>query len=147
MNLPGFTAETSLYRSGHHYRSRNSMVSQDLVVPAFPWDSPQINVRYQPPQPPFGRGFPGTLTITGTNFSPNEDLLLTITNCASGGIPCRTGAHTTKSFSYCNRWDCRFYFGGEFHQTVPIFCGGDTTVTVQDPAGNVIATGTTSLPC
>jgi hypothetical protein len=145
MNMPGFTAEASLNGVGRHYRSRGTPVSRDRIIPAFPWDPPQINLSYQPP---FISGFAGTLTITGQNFAPDVDLTLTITNCAEGGLPCKASAHTSKSFDYCpHPWSCRRYFGGEFHTTVPVLCGGDTTVTAQYPFGPVIATGTTGLPC
>jgi len=132
----------------NYYRSRNTVTSDNQVVPAFLWDAPQIKVSYQPPKPPYGRGFPGTLTVTGQNFSPNTDLLLTITNCGGGGLPCRTSVHTTQSYFYCPHYpQCRYYIGGEFYTTIPIYCGGDTTVTAQDGTGNELAIGATSLPC
>jgi len=146
MNMPGFTAEVSFYRAGRRYRSRQATPAQDRVVPAFPWDPPQINVSYQAPQPPLGEGFPGTLVITGENFAPDAEVTVTADNC-SGAFHDRTQVHTSPSFDYCpNPLFCRHYFGGEFSATIPCFCGGASSVTANDTVGN-FATGAADLPC
>ncbi len=147
MKLPGFTGEASLYKSNHCYRSRSIVVSSGPIVPAFSLNQPQIKVSYQPPQPPYGRGFPGTLRITGQNFAPDVNLLLTITNCAEGDFPVGLVFTLQRAALLPESPELPLLLWGEFNKTIPIFCGGDTTVKVQDQAGDVKATGTTSLPC
>jgi hypothetical protein len=145
MTMPGFTAEASLNGVSRRYRTHATPVSSDRIIPAGPGDPPQIKLSYQRPSIP---GFPGLLTITGQNFAADVDVALTLSNCAEGGISCRSSAHTSKPFNYCTHpWSCHRYLGGEFNTTVPILCGGDTTVTVQYPFGPPVATGTTGIPC
>jgi hypothetical protein len=147
MNMPRFTAEASLNSAGRRYRSLATRASRDGVVPAFPWDPPQIGVSYQPPRPPFGEGFPGTLKITGQNFAADAAVVVSAGNCSEGGVAVMAEAHTSKSSSYCpNPLHCYYQFGGQFSVTVPCYCGGDSTATARDAAGNV-ATGTVGLPC
>jgi hypothetical protein len=149
MIIPRFTAEASLDVSRGCYRScaLAAAASPDRVLPAFPWDPPQITVAYRPPSFPFGPGFPGTLIVTGDNFAPDVDVTIRASNCGEGGVGVGADAHTTKSFDYCpHPWDCRRYFGGHFSASVSCFCGGISNVEARDTAGNA-ATGVANLPC
>src|SRR5690348_5009097 len=87
MNMPGFTAENSLYKTVELHRFARTSSQIGEAFPAFwPIDPPDITLTWQP--------FPSTLTITGENFAPDSDVLLTIDNCDA--FRDRTLAHTTK---------------------------------------------------
>jgi len=185
MSAPGFTAEASVYKvTGHYYAMsiRDRARSREGVVATFPmadtglgggvavgtrvtegplhsWTLnpiPQINVTYQRPQPPFGQGFPGTLTITGQNFARNVEVTLTIDNCESSRL--RTTAYTSPDRFACLAvppYTCFTIPGGSFTTTVACYCGGPGTalcpvavacVEARDTSGN-IANGTTAIPC
>jgi hypothetical protein len=171
MSTPGFTAETSLYTSsGQYYGARASGQDGVGLQPAapitfgnlcqrFPWlcqIQPSLSVTYQPPQPPFGKGFPGTLIITGNNFASNSDVTLTIDNCSA--FRERTMVHTSSDRSACLAvppYTCFTIPGGSFTTSIQCYCGGTGTplcpgavacVEAQDASGDK-ATGTTAIPC
>jgi hypothetical protein len=180
MNMPGFTAEAGLQRSRNRYCGQWVGAGGDVMAPAAPitgiipilniceiapWlcvISPELNVSYQPPQPPEGQGFPGTLTIEGQNFASDVDVTLTICNCDLD--PYRTIVHTSQDRYACLAvppYTCFTIPGGSFTTTVPCFCGGGTgiacggppvinqatvMVTAQDANGNS-ASGSTGNPC
>jgi hypothetical protein len=145
INMPGFAAAASLYGPSGYYCTGKTTTPFNGVVAAFPWDPPIINVTYQPPRPPFGRGFPGMLTVTGQNFNSDADVQLTINNCTVN--PYRLFVHTSKTLESCRHpWDCTLYLGGSFSMTVPCYCGGAAGVEAIDQSGNK-ANGTTGLPC
>jgi hypothetical protein len=94
---------------------------------------PQISVTYQPPQYPYGHGFPGTLTVTGQNFTRDVDVLLTIDNCDVN--PYQFPVHTSAAL-------------GNFNKSVPCFCPGTATVKAVDTATGDQANGAANLvPC
>jgi hypothetical protein len=151
MKMPTFSAAASLYGTSRRYRSRHTGGASNNVVPAFPWDPPEISVTWQQPPYPFGRGFAGTLTITGQNFTPDADIHGRIHGC--GAFDYALSAHTSPSFDFCpHPWDCRHYFGGSFTTAVSCVCGGtasaplSASVEASDPAGNT-AVGAADIPC
>ena len=106
----------------------------------------EITVTYQPPQPPLGPGFPGTLTIQGQNFASNVDVALTICNCDLTPFPIT--AHTSTSGSFTTTATCNCGGGG-----TGLACGGPLTitqaivlVTAQDTSGNT-ESGSAANPC
>jgi len=170
MSTPGFSAETSLYPSRGQYCSA-TVSGQDGVLQPASWISvidicarfpslcqpvPTIKVTYQPPQPPYGEGFPGTLTITGQNFAPDTDVTLTIDNCDFSAL--RTMVHTSSDRSACLAvppYTCFTIPGGSFTTSVSCFCGGSGTVLcpgavacveAQDLSGDT-AEGSTPINC
>jgi len=146
MRLPRFTAETSLYEGSGQYRSGPTGAPSGHIVAAALWDPPQISLAYIPPRPPFGTGFPGTLIVTGDNFTPNSTVHLEIENCSSDRLADDVG--TTPSSQICrDPLHCYFSPGGHFDKGIPCFCGGTGTVTAIDATGPR-ATATVNLdPC
>jgi hypothetical protein len=139
MTIPGFTAEASLFKASRQYHVTRLRVWSDRVAAAFPWDPPQLTVSYRP-------GFPGTLTVSGQNFTPDVDVLLTISNCEVN--PYQFTVHTTKRFSYCpHPWNCRYYYGGDFTTAVGCYCGGTATVEAIDGQSGNTASAAAGLPC
>jgi len=146
MTLPGFTAEAGLQRSRTQYSGQSRGEGGAFVAPAvpitapiqifnlcqrFPWlcvPSPQLNVSYQPPQPPHGQGFPGTLTIEGQNFASGVDVTLNICNCDLN--PYQITAHTSADRMACLAvppYTCFRIPGGSFTTAVQCYCGGGGT--------------------
>jgi hypothetical protein len=92
---------------------------------------PQVHVTYQPPQPPYGHGFPGTLTVTGTNFTPGGKVHLRIDNC--------------DAFPY--GFDVSAPIGS-FSTSVACYCPGTATVEAFDYATGLKGNGAAALvPC
>ena len=183
MTLPGFTAEAGLERNGRRYCGRWRGAGGAVVGPAAPlftgiipisnlcerapwlcFPSPRLTVTYQPPQPPYGQGFPGTLTIEGQNFASDVDVTLNICNCDLN--PYQPTVHTSLDRQACLAvppYTCFTIPGGSFtYSTTQCFCGGGGTglacdgppvinqavvmVKAQDAHGNT-ANGTTANPC
>jgi hypothetical protein len=68
----------------------------------------ELNVSYQPPQPPLGPNNPGTLTVQGKNFASNVDVTLIVCNCeadANDPVPVHTAPdgsfNTTITHCFC----------------------------------------------
>jgi hypothetical protein len=177
MTLPGFTAEAGLERSRTRYSGRWGGAGGAMAGPAAPlftgiipirnlceiapWlCGPQLSFSYQRPQ---GQGFPGSLTIEGTNFASDVDVTLNICNCDLD--PYQTTVHTSPDRYACLAvppYTCFTIPGGSFATTVQCFCGGGGTgiacggppvisgatvmVTAQDAQGNS-ASGSTGNPC
>jgi hypothetical protein len=150
MTLPGFAAETSLYKSSVHYRLMGASVRSgrvELQQQLPPCDNNclercllQCEVGFDnrcrsecyfrcctpPPQPPqislsYQGGNPGTLTIQGQNFASDANVQLTICNCH--GDPDRTSAHTSQDQFVCFVDRCFRIPGGSFTTTIPCVCG------------------------
>ena len=140
MSVPGFVAEASLFRTSMHFRTNAASTHAAGVRPAWIFfQFPEIQLSWQPSNVVGGQG---SLTITGDSFAPDVDVMLTISNCSYGGIPCRTQVHTSKGGS-----KGRIYFpGGTFRTTIPVFCGGASTVTAQSLAGDW-AQANTNINC
>jgi len=182
MTLPGFTAEAGLERSRMRYSARWRRAGGTLLGPAAPlftgiipirniceiapWlcvPSPRISVSYRPPQPPYGSGFPGTLTVQGQNFASDVDVTLNICNCDLN--PYQTIVHTSPDRYACLAvppYTCYTIPGGSFTTAVSCYCGGGGTglacggppvisqalvmVTARDQDGNT-AKGSAGNPC
>lgn len=178
MTMPGFTAEGSVYKATGRYCGMNIAglasgregavaalwfrpITGPIILPLQP--PPQITVAYQPPPPPYGSGFPGTLTITGQYFASNVDVKLAVCNCDVD--PVVIDAHTSSDRSACLAvppYNCFTIAGGTFTATVSCYCGGGGTLLACDgPGGNAgpvamvkavdavgnIAHGGTAIPC
>jgi hypothetical protein len=140
MNMPGFTADASLFQAVVCYRSGGSSNQRTGVRPAWIFGDPAMQLSWRPNSI---QDFPGTLTITGDNFPPNVDLILTISNCSEGGIPCRAEAHTSSGVTVG-----RFFFpGGTFSTAVSVLCGGGTIVTAKDSITGESAQATSNIDC
>ena len=182
MTLPGFTAEAGLKRSHGRYGGKwhggagafaqpaapifTGIIPIGNICERAPWlcaISPQLSATYQPPQPPYGPGFPGTLTVSGQNFASNVDVTLNICNCDLD--PYQITAHTSPDRWACLAvppYTCYMIPGGSFTTAVPCNCGPGGTgiacggppvigtatvlVTAQDANGNT-AGGSAGNPC
>jgi hypothetical protein len=140
MSLPGFTGDASLFRGVDRQRSDRISEMRVEILPSGLFGDAEMQLSWQRPAI---RGTPGVLTITGSNFSPNIDLRLRISNCSFGGVDCLAQVHTSSASS-----KGRFFFpGGTFRTAVPVFCGGATTVTAQNPPTGDWAQASTNLTC
>jgi hypothetical protein len=142
MSIPGFQAEASLLCTSLDFYSAGGSRLFFGVRPAWIFfQFPEIKLSWQPSNVVAGQG---SLTIAGDSFPPDVDVMLTISNCSEGGIPCRKTVHTSTGIGNKGR----FYFpGGTFRTTVPMFCGGDTTVTAQSLVTSDRAQASTSVNC
>lgn len=122
MSIPGFLAEAALFRTSVHFRNSTVSGHTSGIRPAWIFfQFPEIQLSWQPSSVIAGQG---NLTITGDSFAPDVDVMLTISNCSFGGVSCRSQVHTSHGSV-----KGRFYFpGGTFRTTIPMFCGGDSTV-------------------
>lgn len=180
MSAPGFTAEASIYKQAGHYCAKSPLdwakgkggtvaalnfrpINWPIIFPV--QLLPQISVTYQPPQPPFGKGFPGTLTIVGRYFAPDIDVAVTVCNCESDPFPIDPSPHTSPDRSACLAvppYTCFTIPGGTFTATVSCSCGGGGLVAACDGPGGIAgpvayvkavdhfgntADGNTAIPC
>jgi hypothetical protein len=140
MNIPGFTAEVSLYPTSSHYYGGGTLVQSGATIqPAqihFPGPilhdpcllGPNINVGWQS----FHDGRHGVVIVTGTNFAARSDVQVRFDNCSS--------AFPEKGFTTTNA--C-----GAFTIWHPCTCDGPPiTVGAVDRSGN-IANGTAHQIC
>ena len=141
MSVPGFVAEASLFRTSAHFRTSAASGQASGIRPAWIFfQFPEIQLSWQPSNVIAGQG---NLTVTGDNFAPDVDVMLTISNCSYGGIPCRTQVHTSKGSVHG-----AFYFpGGTFRTTITMFCGGDSTVKAVSLTTPDQAQATTNMNC
>ena len=149
INMPGFNAEASLYKTNGRYRSLGGtgLIGFPLIpaqLPGFlppavnlPIDlcqidprfcAPFVNASWQPPAPGDLRGI-GTLTVSGGGFPPSTEVAVTIINCDA--FPFRQMVTTTPALG-CTPLGCSQFFAGDFQLTVPCFCGGVATVIADD---------------
>ena len=146
--IPGFTAEASLFRTRTHFRSTMGLESAVGIRPAWIlWQFSEIQLSWQPST--IVAGF-GDLTIKGDYFAPDADVMLTVSNCGPGGVPCRQPVHTSKGSSVCRPdrpWECFYFPGGSFQYTVPMGCGGDSTVNALDLTTGEQTQGSINVNC
>jgi hypothetical protein len=104
----------------------------------------QLIVSYEPPQPPSGPGFDGTLTVQGQNFPP--EITLNICNCGETyqfmNMPTLEGSFTKQVPCGCGPGGSGLTCNGPkvINQAVVM-------VTVQDASGNTLACGSAPNPC
>ncbi len=140
MNIPGFTAEVSLYPTSSHYYGGGTLVQSGATIqPAqihFPGPilqdpcllGPNINVGWQS----FHDGRHGVVIVTGTKFAARSDVQVRFDNCSS--------TFPEKGFTTTNA--C-----GEFTIWHPCtYDGPPITVGAVDRSGN-IANGTVHQIC
>jgi hypothetical protein len=137
MNMPGFTAESALPRTPDRYRGARTLGGPaDVLRPAitFPFGSPpSVSASLQ-----LNPGFEnlGTLTVTGTGFSPNTCVQVDLFDYQFA-----EGATTSPTLSRCFGSPiprCFLVFGGSFRVDFPNLqanCNDTTRVTVNDPSG------------
>lgn len=133
MTMPGFSAEAAVYSVKGTYRTMNitgRIKGQEGTVGALTFHpiigpgpipisfQPQLTVTYQPPRPPFGMGFAGTLTIVGQYFAQNIDVSVKVCNCNQFG-PFVVDSHTSLDRSACLSvppYTCFTIPGGDLHR-------------------------------
>jgi hypothetical protein len=152
MNMPGFIAEASLYKTSGRYRSLKGtgLIGYTLIPAQFPIDLCQIDPRFCAPfvnaswNPP-DRGFRGTLTVSGGSFPPSTPVRVRVDNCSA--FPFIQFVTTSPALG-CTPQGCSQFFGGDFQLTVPCVCGGTARVTADDGRllGDV-ASGSAEIPC
>jgi hypothetical protein len=135
VNMPGFTAEGSLYSTRVHYFERGTLVQGGATVQPAQIGildpcllGPNINVAWQS----FHDGRRGVVVVTGSNFAGRTPVRVQFDNCSSA-FP-ELGSTTSNT--------C-----GQFTILHTCTCGGPPiTVTARDSSGNS-ANGTVRQNC